>query len=247
MSKKIVKKTTTVTTEVIENSVGEKTQIVCILDRSGSMQSIIDDAIGGFNEFIKEQKKLEDEASMTVALFDDRYDLLYDNMPIKKIKEFDTNTWSPRGLTALYDAIGKTVNTVKQTHKRLKKKERPDKVLVCIVTDGMENDSKEYTQEQIQNLIKECEKEHNWAFVYLAANQDAFAAGTSFGISGGNTYNFTADGVGVQNVSTTLTNATNYYRNTSSKDKDFVANSTILMDNFGEKDEDENENEEVKE
>ena len=239
MSKKVVKKTTTVTTEVTENSVGEKTQIVCILDRSGSMESIIGDAIGGFNEFIKEQKKLEDEASMTVALFDDRYDLLYDNIPIKEVKDFDRSTWSPRGLTALYDAIGKTVNTVKQTHKNLKKKERPDKVLVCIVTDGMENHSKEYTQSQIQDLIKECEKEHDWAFIYLAANQDAFAAGTSFGISGGNTYTFTADGAGMENVSATLTNAATYYRNASRDDVDFNANSTNLMDSFGEKDEDE--------
>ena len=233
MSKKVVKKTTTVTTEVTENSVGEKTQIVCILDRSGSMESIIGDAIGGFNEFIKEQKKLEDEASMTVALFDDRYDLLYDNIPIKEVKDFDRSTWSPRGLTALYDAIGKTVNTVKQTHKNLKKKERPDKVLVCIVTDGMENHSKEYTQSQIQDLIKECEKEHDWAFIYLSANQDAFAAGTSFGISGGNTYTFTADGAGMENVSATLTNAATYYRNASRDDVDFNANSTNLMDSFG--------------
>lgn len=239
MSKKVVKKTTTVTTEVIENSVGEKTQIVCILDRSGSMESIIGDAIGGFNEFIKEQKKLEDEASMTVALFDDRYDLLYDNVPIKEVKDFDRNTWSPRGLTALYDAIGKTVNTVKQTHKNLKKKDRPNKVLVCVVTDGMENNSREYTQRQIQDLIKECEKEHDWAFIYLAANQDAFAAGTSFGIRGGNTYNFTADGTGMQNVSATLTNAATYYRSASRDDVDFEENSINLMDNFGEKDEDE--------
>lgn len=241
MSKKVVKKTTTVTTEVVENSVGEKTQIVCILDRSGSMGSIIEDAIGGFNEFIKEQKELEDEATMTVALFDDRYDLLYDGVPVKEVKDFDRNTWSPRGMTALYDAIGKTVNTVREAHKKLKKKERPDKVLVCVVTDGMENSSREYTQDQIKSLINECEKELDWAFIYLAANQDAFSAGTSFGISGGNTYNFTASAAGMDNVSMTLNNAATYYRSATKDSVEFQSNSSNLMDTFGEKDDEEND------
>ena len=120
--KKVVTKTvTTVTKEVV---VGEKTQIICILDRSGSMGSVIEDAIGGFNEFLDEQKKLEDEATMTVALFDDQYDLLYDNVPLPEVEKFNRNTWSPRGLTALFDAIGKTVNTVRDAHSKLKKKGR---------------------------------------------------------------------------------------------------------------------------
>lgn len=228
--KKVVKKTTTVTEEVTESPVSEKTQIVCILDRSGSMGTIIDDAIGGFNEFIDEQKKLEGEATMTTALFDDKYDLLYDNVPLKEVKKFDRETWSPRGLTALYDAIGKTINTVRENHKKLKKDERPDKVLVCIVTDGMENHSKEYTNDQIKNLINECEKEHDWSFVYLAANQDAFDVGRSFGVSGGNTYTFTADSTGIYNVSNTLNNAATHYRYSTSDTGDYAN----LMTNFGE-------------
>ena len=230
--KKVVKKTTTVTEEVTESPTNEKTQIVCILDRSGSMATIIDDAIGGFNEFIKEQKKLEDEATMTTALFDDQYDLLYDNVPLSEVEEFTTNTWSPRGTTALFDAIGKTINSVRENHRNLKD-EKPDKVLVCIVTDGMENSSKEYTSNQIQKLIKKCENDYNWSFVYLAANQDAFSTGVSFGISGGNTFNFTADSTGMQNVSTTLTNAVSYYRSSTSEDGDYAN----LMTNFGESNE----------
>jgi uncharacterized protein YegL len=220
--KKVVKKTTTtVTEEINESPVNEKTQIVCILDRSGSMGAIIDDAIGGFNQFLEDQKKLEDNATMTTALFDDQYELLYDNIPLKEVKKFNRETWSPMGLTALYDAIGKTINIVRKNHKKLKKKERPDKVLVCIVTDGMENDSKEYKNDQIKKLINECEEEYGWSFVYLAANQDAFSVGRSFGVSGGNTYTFTADSTGIYNVSATLNSATTYYRNTTADTGDY--------------------------
>jgi len=227
--KKTVKKTTTVTEEVTESPTNEKTQIICILDRSGSMGTIIDDAIGGFNEFIEDQKKLEDEATMTVALFDDQYDLLYDNIPIKEVEKFTKDTWSPRGTTALHDAIGKTINSVRENHRKLKD-EKPDKVLVCIVTDGKENASMEYSNDQIKKLIKECEKEYGWSFVYLAANQDAFNTGISFGISGGNTYTFTADSTGINNVSATLNNATTYYRSTTADAGDYAN----LMSNFGE-------------
>lgn len=227
--KKVVKKVTTITEEIVEKATGEKTQIICVLDRSGSMVTIIEDAIGGFNEFLDDQKKLEDEASMTLALFDDQYDLVYDNVLIKEVKRFTREMWSPRGLTALYDAIGKTVNTVRDSHKKMKKSERPDKVLVCIVTDGMENASREYNADQIKKLIRECEKELDWGFVYLAANQDAFDVGTNLGFSGSNTYTFMADADGIQNVSATLNNATTYYRNTTANTLD----NDNLMDEFG--------------
>ena len=103
---------------------------------------------------------------------------------------------------------------------------------MCIVTDGMENSSKEYTSDHVKKLIKECEKEHDWSFVYLAANQDAFNVGQSFGVSAGNTFNFTADSTGMENVSTTLTNAVSYYRNTTADSGDYAN----LMANFGEGD-----------
>jgi len=230
--KKVVKKTVTTTEEIVEERLNEKTQIVCILDRSASMDNIIEEAIGGFNEFIKKQKELEDEATMTVALFDDQYELLYDNVNIKDVELFNRNSWSPRGLTALFDAVGKTINTVDDTHKKMKKDEVPEKVLVCIVTDGMENSSNEFNANSIKKLISKYE-EKGWSFIYLAANQDAFDVGTSFGISGGNTYTFTADGTGAQNVSSTLDNATTYYRSTYSAN----LNSDTLMDDLGVKDE----------
>jgi len=236
--KKIVK--TTITEEIIETpNYGEKTQIVCLLDRSGSMSAIINDAIGGFNEFIAEQKKLSDEATLTVAIFDTQYDLVYNNVNIKEVEKITRDTWSPRGMTALYDAIGKTINDVKNIHAEMKKKNRPDKVLFCVVTDGYENASQEYDNNAIRKMIKDCEK-NDWSFIYLAANQDAFDVGTSFGISGGNTYNFMATADGASKMSMTLNNASVSYRSMSTGDVDFATKTSTLMDDVGVKSDEEN-------
>jgi len=228
MAKKIKKvtTTTTVTEEIISSN--EKTHIICILDRSGSMSSIMSDSIGGFNAFLKKQKELPDEATITVALFDDHYDLLYDNIDIKKAEELTSKVWFPRGMTALYDAIGKTINAEKRNFEKLGK-EAPAKVLCVIVTDGEENSSREYRLEDIKKLIKKCEKD-DWNFMYLAANQDAFAVGTSFGVAAGNTFTYTADSVGVFNMSSTLNAASVSYRSMSSTDQNFKKKSKKLID-----------------
>jgi hypothetical protein len=228
-----VKKTKTVVTTITEETItNERTHIICILDRSGTMTSIIDDSIGGFNTFLKTQKELPDEATITVALFDDRYDLIYDNVNIKEAKELTKEIWYPRGMTALYDAIGKTINTEKANFAKLGD-EKPAKVLVVIITDGLENYSKEYNITDIKKLIGDCEKD-NWNFMYLAANQDAFAVGTSFGVSAGNTFSYKASGQGVQSMSNTMNNATVYYRSMSSDMGDFVGNSKNLINNITE-------------
>jgi uncharacterized protein YegL len=238
MAKKKKVTTTTVTTVVEEIvSSNEKTQIICILDRSGSMadKGIIVEAINGFNNFLDEQKKLKDKATITVALFDDQYQLLYDDVDIQKVEKITKDTWTPRGMTALYDAIGKTINTVKANRVKLGS-EKADKVLVCIVTDGLENASHEYTRDAIKNLIQDCEKE-DWNFIYLAANQDAFAVGSTFGVSFGNTYTFTADAVGAQNMSMTLNNASVSYRSMSRSDVDYAKKSKNLIGDSDDKNE----------
>lgn len=220
--------TTTVTEEIVNVPTNEKTQIICILDRSGSMSSIMTDSIGGFNTFLKQQKELKDEATLTVALFDDKYELLYDDVNINKVEELTNKIWFPRGTTALYDAIGKTINTVKANHARLGD-ERPSKVLVCIVTDGMENASHEYKLDSIKKLIKECEND-DWNFMYLAANQDAFAVGTSFGVSAGNTFTYKANAMGVADMSNIMYSATASYRGMDSNSADFKTRSKSLID-----------------
>lgn len=242
MAKNKKKITTTVVTTVVTETVvptNEKTHIICILDSSGSMTSIMTDSIGGFNAFLKEQKALPDKATITVALFDDpnHYQLLYDNIDIKQAEELTPMVWYPRGMTALYDAIGKTINTDKAKLARLGK-EAPSKVLVVVVTDGEENSSQEYKGEvgrqRIKSLIKECEKD-DWNFIYLAANQDAFQVGSGFGISAGNTYNYTATSQGVAGMSMTLNNATTSYRSMGSSDGNFQKISKSLINNDEDK------------
>ena len=225
--------TTTVTEEIINVPLNDKTHIICVLDCSGSMTNIMADSIGGFNEFLRKQKELPDQATITVALFDDKYNLLYDNVDIKLAKELTSAVWYPGGMTALYDAIGKTINKEKANFAKLGD-EKPSKVLVCVVTDGEENSSKEYDLKDIKKLIGECEKE-DWNFLYLAANQDAFQVGGGFGISAGNTINYTANSRGVVSMSNTLNNASVMYRSMSVNDMDFGVKSKSLIVNDDDK------------
>lgn len=217
MAKKNTKKTTTTTvTTVTEDVVATKTQIVCILDASSSMNMIIDEARDGFNKFIDDQKKLDDEASLTVATFssggaDNGYELLYDDVPLNNVEHLTEKDWSGNGMTALYDAIGKTITDVTAAHKKLKKSERPDRVLVAIVTDGEENASREFTQASIKTLITKQEKQ-DWQFVFLAADQDATIASKGIGVSRGSTLSYTNSGIGNAVVFDTLSSATTSYR-----------------------------------
>jgi len=234
--------TTTVTTVVTEETnvpVNEKTHIICILDRSGSMGSIINASISGFNEFLGKQKALPDKATITVALFDDQYEILYDNVDIKNAELLNNQVWIPRGMTALYDAIGKTINTERAKLNKLGD-EAPSKVLVCIVTDGLENASEEYKgdegRKQIVKLIRECEAK-DWNFLYLAANQDAFAVGSTFGISRGNTITYNATSAGVSHMSATLNCVSTSYRGMSANSDDFQKKSkSLIADNEPEDD-----------
>jgi Mg-chelatase subunit ChlD len=189
-------------------SKGKTVEIVCILDRSGSMETIIDDSIGGFNAFLKEQKNLPGKAKLSVVLFDDQYEKLYDRIKIKDAEELTSETYVPRGMTALYDAIGKTITSMKV------KDSKP--VVIAILTDGEENASKEYTIEQINKLIKE-KRDLGWEFVFLAANQDAFAVGGKMGIDAGSTFSYVADGAGTRKVYDNMTNSVKLYRSKVSK------------------------------
>lgn len=227
--KKIV--TTTTTEEIIETN--EKTLIVCLLDRSGSMSGVITAAIEKFNEFLHSQQILPDRADMTIALFDDQYELLYENVNVKDVRFITRDQWTPRGMTRLNDAIGKTINTVKRDIQRLNKKDRPDKVLVVITTDGIENDSKEYTSHQVRNLISECEKEE-FTFLYLAANQDAFAVGGQYGISKGNTFNFANTTSGNATMYNAVSAAATSYRGISTQSVNYshMKKSLLTEDNL---------------
>jgi uncharacterized protein with von Willebrand factor type A (vWA) domain len=168
------------------------TEILVITDRSGSMDSIADDVIGGFNSFISDQRTVPGEAKVTFAQFDDQYEIVYAGKPIQDVPALTRDTYKPRGGTALLDAIGRTLN---EQGKRIAKEAWAELVVVCVLTDGHENVSREYSRERIKEMTTHAEK-NGWKFVYVAANQDAFSAAHSLGMQGAITQNFAANAAG---------------------------------------------------
>lgn len=161
-----------------------ETEVVIVLDRSGSMSSIQDATVKGFNEFIKEQKNAEGDAFVTLVQFDDRYEENYKSVPVKDVADLIVGeTFIPRGMTALHDAIGKTINELKTDRD----------VTFVIITDGAENASREFTGEAVKKMIQSMEKDKQWKFVYLGANQDAVTVAKNYGIGGQNALTYTAD------------------------------------------------------
>jgi len=189
----------------------EHINILCVLDRSSSMSSIIGEAISGFNYFLKEQKKVKGYATLQTMLFDTEF-IISKLKNIQKVKKFDKKTYTPRGCTALYDAIGKTIDNELDRLSILPKSERPTKTLCVILTDGEENSSREYHQDLIKRMINEMREEFNWEFIFLAANQDAMFTADGLGISKGNAMNFDATGDGVTYAYASMSKATTHYR-----------------------------------
>lgn len=170
-----------------------KVEIIDITDASGSMDKLRGDVIGGFNMLLKEQKEVTGSARFTHVQFDHEYSPKYAGVPISQVKPMTAEDYVPRGTTALLDAIGRTLN---EQGKRIALENWADKVIVCIRTDGHENASKEYTASRIKEMIGHAQK-CGWVFVFTAANQDAFATGASYGISGAHTQTFDASSGGM--------------------------------------------------
>jgi len=188
------------------------TELIMILDRSGSMSSLVTDTIGGFNSFIEKQKQEDGEALLTTILFDDKYEVLHNGVDIKTINPLTTNEYSARGMTALLDAIGKTINTVGDRLSKTNEEDKPSKVIFVITTDGQENMSKEFTQSQIKKMVKHQTDKYNWQFVFLGANIDAVGTAQSFGIQGQFASNYTASSAGTDSVYTSLSKNIASYR-----------------------------------
>jgi len=167
------------------------THIVVILDRSGSMQMIDKDTTGGFNAFVDEQKKAPGRCTMTLIRFDTEYKADYVDKPIADVPTL--KSVEPRGNTALYDAIGKGINELGEKLRNTPEDQRPGRVVFVILTDGQENSSKEFTREQIKDMVEHQTKKYNWAFTYLGANQDAVLTGTSMGFSAGTSMTYTTN------------------------------------------------------
>ena len=174
-----------------KNNKPKDVELVFILDRSGSMGGLESDTIGGYNSMLSKQKKEKTgKVSVTTVLFDDQYELLYNQVPIEKVSPMTEKEYYVRGSTALLDAIGKTVMQVKANQD---KKEIKDKVLFVIITDGMENASREYRVEQVKKLIEERKEKDNWEFLFLGANIDAIGAAKDIGIDSSRAVRFKSD------------------------------------------------------
>lgn len=171
------------------------TELVVILDRSGSMQRLAEDTIGGFNSLIENQRKLEGKCTVTTVLFDNKVEILYQGKDIKEVPTLTSKEYFARGSTALLDAIGITIN---ETNSRISsmKEEKPNKVLVAITTDGLENSSNEYSYSSIKSLIEEKKKKLGWDFIFLGANIDAIGEANKFGIERDMAMNIKATKVG---------------------------------------------------
>jgi hypothetical protein len=169
------------------------TDITIIMDRSGSMHAIKSDAEGGINDFIQEQSKTNGgKKLLTVIGFDDAYEVMLD---AKEISAYQTPyiKLEPRGMTALLDAVGKTINRLGERFRSLPDHERPGKILIFVITDGFENCSREFTKQAIKDMIKHQEEIYQWQFIYLGANQDAFEEGQKMGFCGLKSATFTPD------------------------------------------------------
>lgn len=187
------------------------TKLIAILDRSTSMHSIKSDIIGGYNAFLETQKnETIGKCDMSLYQFDTGYETVYEDLNIADVPNLTDRTFVPRGMTSLYDAIGKTIENVGRKLSNTPEEDRPEKVLVLIITDGDENSSREFTQPIINEKIKHQTEKYNWNFAYIGSNQDAWKTGSSLGIANNLTY--ANNTVGVNAMFRSVSDSTTTYR-----------------------------------
>lgn len=188
-------------------------EIILIIDKSGSMGSVKDDAIGGYNEFIKKQKEDKDcETQITTVLFDTDFNTIYENTDVKDVELLTEQTYVPSGCTALLDAVGQSIDDVGKRLANTSDENRPEKVIVCILTDGKENSSCKYNRDKIKEMIEHQKDKYKWEFIFLGANQDAFAEAGSIGIARGDTQNYVSDSIGTRQAFACMSDASLNYK-----------------------------------
>ncbi len=172
------------------------TELVMILDRSGSMRGLEEDTIGGFNSMIEKQKREDGEAYVSVVLFDDRTEVPYDRVDISKVEPMTDRQYYVRGCTALLDAVGGAIQHIETIHKYAREEDVPEKTIFIITTDGMENASRHYTYDKVRRMIEEQKEKNNWEFIFLGANIDAIREAARFGIDRSRAVNYEHDSAG---------------------------------------------------
>lgn len=174
------------------------TELVFILDKSGSMSGLESDTVGGYNSMLEKQKMVEGECHITTVLFNNNYELLHDSIDIREVSPITDKEYHVGGSTALLDAIGKTVHKIDSAQKHIADDYRAEKVMFVIITDGEENSSREFSAEEIKTLIKWKKENYGWEFIFLGANIDAVKTAGKFGISPDRAQNYNADKKGVK-------------------------------------------------
>ena len=197
------------------------TELVFILDRSGSMAGLEKDTIGGFNAMLKKQKEVEGECRITTVLFDNQINILHDRLDIQAIGSLTEKNYQVGGSTALLDAIGSTINKIGNVQKHSSPEHRASKVLFVIITDGEENSSREFPSERVKKMIEHQMKKYNWEFIFLGANIDAVETSKMYGIRPDRTQNYHADAKGVNLNFDVMSKTVANFRMNASIDEDW--------------------------
>ena len=172
------------------------TEIVFILDRSGSMGGLEKDTIGGYNSMIAKQKNEEGEALISTVLFDNETEVLHDRVPLSKIEPITEKEYFVRGSTALLDAVGGAIHHIGNVHKYAREEDVPEKTLFIITTDGMENSSREYSYAKVKKMVERQKEKYNWEFIFLGANIDAVSVANQFGVDRSRAVRYECDSAG---------------------------------------------------
>jgi uncharacterized protein YegL len=206
------------------------TELVFIIDRSGSMSGLETDTIGGFNGMIEKQKKEEGEAFVSVVLFDDRTEVLYDRVNIKRIEPMTDRQYYVRGCTALLDAVGGAIHHIGNVHKYARDEDRPEKTLFIITTDGMENASRQYSYDRVKQMIGRQKERYQWEFLFLGANIDAISVAGRFGIHASRAVRYEHDAEGTRLNYQVMSKAVSYARSseTAKSLSDFLDDEELL-------------------
>ena len=183
------------------------TEIVFILDRSGSMAGLEDDTIGGFNAMIEKQRKEAGEALVSTVLFDHETEVIHDRVDIRRIEPITRKEYYVRGSTALLEAVGGAIHHIGNVHKYAREEDRPEKTLFVITTDGMENASHKYSYARLKAMIERQKEKHGWEFLFLGANIDAAREAARFGIGADCAANYHADSEGTNVIYETVSEA----------------------------------------